>query len=64
MKAWEHPLDKLIVHRSRCPAKGWTEVPMDKKREHLPHGRCWCQPTVESVDPESGVKVWLHRGLQ
>ena len=31
--------------------------------QHLASARCWCQPRVTYVDPETGNKVVAHRGV-
>lgn len=30
-------------------------------REHISSKHCWCQPTLDHIDPVTGVAVWLHR---
>ena len=30
-------------------------------REHISSEYCWCQPTLDHIDPVTGVAVWLHR---
>lgn len=29
--------------------------------EHEDSERCWCEPVLDYVDPESGIKVWIHK---
>jgi len=31
-------------------------------REHEESENCWCYPTLDYVDPYTGVKVWTHKG--
>jgi hypothetical protein len=31
------------------------------QREHIASEHCWCQPTIEHTDEETGISVWLHR---
>lgn len=40
-------------------------LPDPPEREHVTDGTpCWCEPEVEYVDPITGAKVIVHRGLQ
>jgi len=35
------------------------------KHEHVTDGSpCWCDPELNYVDPETGVKVWVHKEPQ
>jgi len=35
------------------------------KPEHITDGSpCWCDPELNYVDPETGVKVWVHKEPQ
>lgn len=34
------------------------------QREHITSTACWCEPTVEYRDPETGTAVIVHKGLQ
>lgn len=34
------------------------------EREHTASKDCWCKPEAGYVDPDTGVTVWIHRGLQ
>jgi hypothetical protein len=35
------------------------------KPEHITDGTpCWCNPELDYVDPETGVKVWVHKEPQ
>ena len=34
------------------------------KLEHVPFANCWCEPTAEYTDPDTGSTVWLHREVQ
>jgi len=35
------------------------------KPEHITDGSpCWCDPDLNYVDPETGVKVWVHKEPQ
>jgi hypothetical protein len=29
-------------------------------REHVESKDCWCHPTLDYVDPETGCEVWIH----
>ncbi len=37
-------------------------VPLEK--EHIESKDCWCEPTLEYEDPETGCKHYLHKELQ
>lgn len=30
-------------------------------REHSTSRHCWCGPTLDYVDQETGAQVWVHR---
>lgn len=32
--------------------------------KHEAHEKCWCCPELHFVDPDTGVKVYEHRGIQ
>ena len=32
-----------------------------KTREHWTSADCWCCPDVDYVDPDTGVKVYVHK---
>jgi hypothetical protein len=34
------------------------------EREHIASAACWCQPTVEYRDPDTGVAVIVHKEMQ
>lgn len=34
------------------------------QREHITSAACWCEPTVEYRDPETGAAVIVHREIQ
>lgn len=40
-----------------------TEYPAEPM-EHETSEHCWCHPEAAYTDPETGVTVWVHRGLQ
>lgn len=31
-----------------------------KPKEHRQSQDCWCSPTLDFVDPETGNSVWVH----
>jgi hypothetical protein len=33
-------------------------------REHVSGSDCWCMPTVDYRDPETGAAVWVHKEPQ
>lgn len=33
-------------------------------REHEASRACWCEPTVDYVDPQTGVAILVHRQVQ
>jgi hypothetical protein len=49
----------------KCSKCGQESHPDDCERpaklEHEASANCWCEPTLEHVDPDTGAKVWLHR---
>jgi hypothetical protein len=34
---------------------------MEKEHDTESDGKCWCNPTLHYIDPETGVKVWVHK---
>ena len=36
----------------------------DERPEHIASPDCWCEPEVDYVDPDTGVKVFVHRSTQ
>jgi len=48
------------LHARAILARGGTV-----KREHITDGSpCWCDPTVEYRDPDTGAAVIVHREMQ
>ncbi len=43
-----------------CPGKRTKPGPL----EHVPFANCWCEPTAEYIDPDTGATVWLHKEAQ
>lgn len=37
---------------------------MPTDAEHVESKECWCEPTLDYIDPETGNEVWLHKELQ
>lgn len=37
-----------------------SEPPCEKPRQHEESEDCWCSPTLDYVDPETGVRHWIH----
>ena len=35
---------------------------MSREHDTESDGECWCHPTLSYVDPNTGVKVWVHKG--
>jgi hypothetical protein len=35
-----------------------------EQREHTASRECWCGPTVEYTDPDTGASVLVHKELQ
>jgi hypothetical protein len=33
-------------------------------RQHNASADCWCEPTVDYKDPDTGVAVYVHRSIQ
>jgi len=33
-------------------------------RKHIASADCWCEPSVDYVDPDTGAKVFVHNQLQ
>jgi 5-methylcytosine-specific restriction endonuclease McrA len=32
--------------------------------EHVASADCWCEPTIDYRDPETGVAVYVHKEIQ
>jgi hypothetical protein len=49
-----------------CGAKFTQQfAPIHKcERQHSTTEHCWCEPTLDYVDPETGIKVWVHNRPQ
>jgi hypothetical protein len=41
----------------------WSGAP-ETTPEHVTSADCWCEPTVEYRDPETGVAVYVHKEIQ
>jgi hypothetical protein len=37
-----------------------AELETTTAREHVESKDCWCHPTLDYVDPETGCEVWIH----
>lgn len=33
-------------------------------KEHEASPDCWCEPAVDSVDPDTGATVYVHKEMQ
>lgn len=53
------------VEFPKCSKCGENSHPDDCQRpaklEHEASADCWCEPELDSVDPDTGAKVWVHR---
>ena len=38
-------------------------VTWDCERLHYNSSECWCDPELESWDPDTGAQVWVHREI-
>lgn len=43
---------------------GLWNTRQDTSREHSPSSDCWCEPEIESTDPDTGISVFVHRKMQ
>lgn len=32
--------------------------------EHQANIQCWCEPEIDSKNPDSGAEVWVHKQIQ
>ena len=39
-------------------------VLLSSERQHIGGRDCWCGPTAEYVDPDTGAAVYVHKGRQ
>lgn len=47
-----------LMGRTICPNCG-TDVM--QPFPHVESADCWCGPTLDYTDPDTGVSVWVHR---
>lgn len=40
------------------------EATLRRQRQHIGSSDCWCSPSVEYKDPDTGVAVWVHKQVQ
>lgn len=72
--AWQRIMPVLLQARQhaapsvdfpKCSKCGQDSHPDDCQRpaklEHEASADCWCEPELDSVDPDTGAKVWIHR---
>lgn len=52
-------LDDLLAALDAAPQAPPAAVA--PKLEHKASADCWCEPELDSVDPDTGAKVWVHR---
>ena len=38
--------------------------PCQAPRQHEASANCWCEPTIDYKDPDTGVAVYVHRSMQ
>ena len=38
--------------------------PCKAHRQHDADPGCWCEPTIEYKDPDTGATVWVHKEVQ
>lgn len=56
-------LDRLAERRALKLIDHVIDVmhkPPEKAREHEEAGTCWCNPTLDFTNPETGAKHWIH----
>lgn len=37
---------------------------LKRQRQHIGSANCWCGPTIEFKDPQTGSAVWVHKQVQ
>jgi len=75
-EAWGDPPDP---EPQRCPVCAGGEYatfyplqdggmcsvrPCQAPRQHDASANCWCEPTIDYKDPDTGVAVYGHRSMQ
>lgn len=65
-------IEAFIVRQRRCyqswqkylarfePTFGNRMNPPERAREHQESSECWCHPTLDYSNPETGAKHWIH----
>ena len=60
---WDRPCYKCKSYYCDRPCK--QAEPVVGYPTHITDGTgCWCDPDLDYVDPETGAKVWVHKGAQ
>jgi hypothetical protein len=55
-------LRRLHAENVRLKAELADALATIEFKEHLTDGtKCWCEPDLDYVDPETGAEVWVHR---
>lgn len=48
----------------KCEYACSLRVQPAQTREHITAADCWCLPTIDYTDPETGISVFIHRKPQ
>ena len=54
-------------HATFCPLQdgGMCAVrSCQAPRQHDASANCWCEPTIDYKDPDTGVAVYVHRSME
>ncbi len=38
----------------------WNSLSVKRPREHTTSADCWCNPTIDYVNPDTGATVYVH----
>ena len=55
--------ERRLNGNDKC-ANGHTYPSASASAMHDASANCWCEPTVDYKDPDTGVAVYVHKSMQ
>lgn len=52
------PCDLLLILRELAERRRSDDSSL--RRQHIPFEDCWCHPTLNYTDPDTGNQHWIH----
>lgn len=57
---WREREEKTSAFWNSISVKQTTGYRLPARREHAASADCWCNPTIDYVNPDTGAAVYVH----